>query len=109
MHTTPPIDDLLRDQAARWAAGDRAAVEAYLERHPGLRNHPRLLDLVYNEVILRERGGDTPDLSEYARRFPDLVTDLEIQWQIDGEFLAGEPTEAEQPAPTDHPPGLPVI
>src|SRR5271156_2028882 len=57
-------------------------VEAILERHPDLRNHPELLlDLIYNEVVLREQRGEAPTLSEYMRRFPELSTAIKDQFE----------------------------
>jgi eukaryotic-like serine/threonine-protein kinase len=89
---TPPLDDLLRDQAERWAAGDRVPAEFYVDRHPTLCDDPRLIDLVYNEIILRERAGETPRIGEFQRRFPQIAADLQIQWELDGELLTAPPS-----------------
>jgi hypothetical protein len=72
--TTPtPSALLLDDQDRRWQQGCRVPVESYLETSPWLRSDPEgLLDLIYNEVRLREEHGDTPALEEYRRRFPEL-------------------------------------
>ena len=57
-------------------------VEAILERHPDLRNNPELLlDLIYNEVVVREQRGEAPTLSEYMRRFPELSTAIKDQFE----------------------------
>lgn len=41
-----------------------------------------ILELVQNEVFLRESAGEIPQLDEYQRRFPDLAGMLEVQWQV---------------------------
>ena len=59
------------DQQERWRRGDRVSVEAYLERVPALQGEPEtVLDLVYSEVVLREKLGEAPQLEELVRRFP---------------------------------------
>src|SRR5204863_8064600 len=42
-----------------------------------------LLDLIYNEVMLRGQRGEVPKLEEYVGRFPELADQLRIQFQID--------------------------
>jgi serine/threonine protein kinase/tetratricopeptide (TPR) repeat protein len=77
------VEALLDDQACSWRRGERTAVETYLQRHPELRDEPdRLLDLIYHEVLLRTRGGETPQLAEYQRRFPELSEPLEDQFDV---------------------------
>ena len=72
----PESDDfsrstLLEDQRKRWRSGERTPVEAYLERRPKLgENENLVLDLIYNEVLLREELQEAPHADEYVRRFP---------------------------------------
>jgi serine/threonine protein kinase/Tfp pilus assembly protein PilF len=81
VHT--PSTSLLDDQNQRWQRGDRATAEDYLARDPALRSDPEaLLDLLYNEVRLREERGETPQLEEYRRRFPELGEMLQVQFEI---------------------------
>lgn len=64
----------MANRAARASYGDRTVVESYLKEHPGLRARPRdLLDLIYNEIVLRELNGESPDLDQYSCRFPDVA------------------------------------
>ena len=59
-----PVRRLLMDQRERWQQGDRALVEAYCEREQLLKENPdALLDLIYNEVCLREETECEPLLS----------------------------------------------
>jgi serine/threonine-protein kinase len=79
----PPVADLLADQRARWSRGDRVLVEAYVRRHPALRDDGEaLLDLIYNEVFLREQAGESPRRDEYLRRFPHLAGPIGAQFDV---------------------------
>jgi hypothetical protein len=74
---------LLADQRARWARGDCVPVEALLQQHPALHNDTEgLLDLIYQEVFLRERRGESPQRDEYLRRFPHLAGPLGEQFDV---------------------------
>src|SRR5262249_7140117 len=58
---------LLAEQRHRWRHGDRASVETYLRQHPALADDPEcLLDLIYNEVLLRQEAGEAPRAEEYV-------------------------------------------
>jgi serine/threonine-protein kinase len=74
---------LLLDQRERWERGERALVETYLQQHPNLASDVNaLLDLIYNEVFLREQQGEAPRLEEYAGRFPELAEPLRLQFEV---------------------------
>lgn len=111
-----PLASALAEQGRRWRAGTPAAVEECLERYPELRANPEaILDLIYNEVLLRTERGETPRLDEYTGRFPALADALgpifEVHQAVEsGRDLApsvseGEPTHlaagsgASEPAP----------
>src|SRR5215469_8417243 len=77
------IEQLCSHQRQDWRDGRRCAVEEYIARRPDLLlDSDAILDLVYNEIILREASGDQPDLEEYLRRFPALDTELRRQFDI---------------------------
>ena len=58
-------------------------MESYLERQPALGDDSEgLLDLIYNEVVLREEAGDEPQLEEYLGRFPRFRDELRLQFQV---------------------------
>jgi hypothetical protein len=62
---------LFADQRERWQRGQPAPLEAYSELLAGLGGEEELLlDLLYNEILLREERGDLPGLEEYLQRFP---------------------------------------
>ena len=74
---------LLADQRSRWQAGQPLSVESYLSQHPSLVEHPEcVLDLIYQEVFLREQRGETAHLEEYLKRFPQYAADLRLQFEV---------------------------
>jgi hypothetical protein len=74
---------LCADQRARWHLGERVRVEAYLEQNPGLHDDPEgLLDLIYNEVVLRQQGGEAPGLAEYLHRFGGFEEPLRLLFEV---------------------------
>src|SRR5438128_1267015 len=78
-----PLAQVLDDQRQRWRQGERPAVETYLRRYPALQSDAdALLDLIYNEVFLREQAGDRPRLEEYRQRFPHLAAELQLQFEV---------------------------
>jgi eukaryotic-like serine/threonine-protein kinase len=83
----PNIDTVLDDQSRRWQTGEREPVEAYLERHPELRERTGVaLDLIYHEALLRQRDGQKPCSEEYERRFPHLADEIRRQFAIHDAF-----------------------
>jgi tetratricopeptide (TPR) repeat protein len=101
---------LLRaEQRARWQLGDRVRVEAYLTRHPEVGADPEgLLDLVYNEVFLREEAGEAPSLEEYVERFPALGDQLRLIFEV---HIALRPGRVVVPdtVPPSLPPDSPAV
>ncbi|HEV3204187.1 MAG TPA: protein kinase, partial [Gemmataceae bacterium] len=72
-HLTPLqwVDMLCSEQRRNWHQGERRLAESYLEKHPNLQTDADcVLELVYNEILLREEQKETPVLEEYVRRFP---------------------------------------
>ena len=71
-----------------------------------------LLDLIYNEVVLREEDGDSPDLDEYlAATSLSLRRDLRSQFDVHRALESGRPFTLnlssasfvlENPAPSTH-------
>jgi WD40 repeat protein/serine/threonine protein kinase len=75
---------LLGKQRQEWERGERPPVEHYLEnlRAAGESwlDQDGVLDLLYNEIVLREEHGEHPSIDEYRRRFPEYADQL--QWQF---------------------------
>ncbi|MCK6548525.1 serine/threonine protein kinase, partial [Myxococcota bacterium] len=82
--------DRLTSQRARWERGERVSVEELLRQEPEPSSEV-VLDLVYNEIVLREESGDTPSLEEYLRRFPAHADALRLQFEVH-DALANEVT-----------------
>src|SRR4051812_265722 len=83
----PLLSLLLAHQRRGWRRGERAPVETYLERQPELHDDPEtVLDLIYNEIVLRAELGESPGLEEYVRRFPHLADPLGLQFELEGVF-----------------------
>ena len=76
-------DDLLDLQNRCWHEGRPSPIELFLENDRELSSNSEIvLDLIYNEVRLREASGETPDLEEYGRRFPALKEMLDVQFEV---------------------------
>jgi len=66
-----------RDQMQRWQRGEPCRVESYVGLLPRLRGDDEaILDLISNEVEIREEHHETPELVEYQQRFPKLTGQL---------------------------------
>src|SRR5262249_3193828 len=119
MTASTPLATLLRDdQRARWGRGEAVRVENYLEQHPGLREDSEgVLDLIYNEIVLREESGDAPQVAEYLQRFAHFEDQLhrlfEVHRALDGDWgthpnaSTGADTSS-TPRPPGDPPSPPL-
>src|SRR5947207_10875009 len=77
------LEQLIADQRRRWQASDREPVERYLEQRPALRDDAEaVLHLIFNEVVLREHRGESPQAEEYQARFPQLAEQLALQFAL---------------------------
>src|SRR5262245_55068328 len=75
---------MLDEQRRAWRNGERKLVESFLLRFPELcRDHASQLDLIYNEIVLREEVGERPTHQEYLQRFSDLREELSLQFEVD--------------------------
>ncbi len=80
----PLASKLVADLRLRWAAGEPALAESYLERHAELRGDASAaLDLIFAEYLARIEHGEAPERDDYFRRFPALVPALKIQFDLD--------------------------
>jgi serine/threonine protein kinase len=75
---------LLLEQRERWAHGDRVPVERLLEKvQPGTADPEAVLDLIYNEFLLREEAGEDPQPGDYFQRFPQFADELRVLFVVD--------------------------
>jgi tetratricopeptide (TPR) repeat protein/tRNA A-37 threonylcarbamoyl transferase component Bud32 len=78
----PQVDALLDRQKDAWTGGDRPRVEDLLA-DSSLSGEPEaFLDLLYNEIVLREELGEAPGLDEYVARYPQLADDLRLHFEV---------------------------
>jgi tetratricopeptide (TPR) repeat protein len=96
------------DQAARWEAGSPVRAEEYLKRFPTIAGHAdAALDLIFNEYLLGERRGQTPDTETFVRRFPAHAETLRLQIDLH-RAMTTQPTKdfadepSAKPAPADN-------
>src|SRR5271166_6203849 len=97
MSDTPPADSLdralaglLEQQRQCWQQGECVSVEVLLQTLPTVSGHPEaVLDLIYQEFLLREERGEKPQPAEYLRRFPHLADQLQVQFAVDRALAPG--------------------
>ncbi len=77
------VEFLQADQRRRWLEGERPVVESYFALHPRLLAEAALaLQLVYNELLLREAEGERPQMEDYVRRFPQFTEQLAPLFEV---------------------------
>ncbi len=75
---------ILSEQRRRWRKGQRVTVEELFVTFQSLEISDDLrLDLIYQEVLLREQLGEFPTVEEYITRFPMLESQLRLQFALD--------------------------
>jgi WD40 repeat protein len=99
MSDRPALVEVLLRQREAWQKGQRPPVEELLDLYPHLRaDGDAVLDLIYNELVLREESGQTLVPADYYRRFPDLEPALRAQFEVEEAMtLDGHPPEAAPP------------
>ena len=102
------IDDLIHRQTESWRTEQPLSIEDLVARFtPEDITHKEslsasvhsnyLLELICNEVALREECGESPTLQEYQDRFPYVSDTLKIQWDIDRLLDVAEPASITLP------------
>lgn len=105
---------LLAEQRRHWEQGRRVPVETWSARVPPLPAET-ILQLICQEIVLREEIGEAPALAEYLLRFPPLADELTLQFEVDQALGSGallsSPTlpEPSSAAPVHATPGLPSL
>jgi serine/threonine protein kinase/Flp pilus assembly protein TadD len=73
------VDRLAEELGRRWRAGERPVAEEYLARHPELLDRPEAaIELIYEELCLRQEHGEKVDGAELLRRFPQWGKQLRV-------------------------------
>src|SRR5947209_4062322 len=82
LHVPPQqarVEPILAVQRRLWRHGESRKVETFLADHPELRDDDEArLQLIFQEVVLREEQGQECHLEEYQKRFPELAGQLEL-------------------------------
>jgi eukaryotic-like serine/threonine-protein kinase len=76
------LDSLLDEQKRSWLNGQRPCAVDLLQGSSLQHDSEALLDLVYNEIVVREELGEQPSLQEYIERYPHLREDLELHFEV---------------------------
>jgi serine/threonine protein kinase/Flp pilus assembly protein TadD len=75
----PVVAALCDEMRRRWAAGDMVCAEAIFDRKPDLRRQPELaLEIIYEEICLRQERGEGGCFETLARRFPEWEDQLAV-------------------------------
>ncbi len=87
------VGRLADEMTAGWRAGDEPLAEVYFDRHPDLRLHAdAALELIAEELALREECGRPTSPSELTRRFPHWRSQVETLWHCQHAFPPGADT-----------------
>ncbi len=79
------MEALLQQQAADWVGGTPQTIRAYLDGdHAALDRRALLLELIHQEVLLRQARGESPELKDYAEDYPEIAESLQRLFEIQG-------------------------
>lgn len=76
------LDSLLDRQKQSWLEGRRPSVDDLLADSDLRSNDEAVLDLLYNEIVVRDELGETPTSEEYVRRYPHLSGEIEPLFEV---------------------------
>lgn len=76
------LDALLYRQSRSWLAGNRLSVEELLAGSGVQHDNEVQLDLIYNEIVLREGFGEKPSVEDYACQYPHLRESLQLHFEV---------------------------
>jgi serine/threonine-protein kinase len=103
------VEVMRNEQRQCWLKGERVVAETYFALHPRLLGDPTsALQMVYNEVLLREAEDDGPRLVDYIRRFPQFTDQLTPLFEVhraleSDELLAAAEPSSERALPRSEP------
>ncbi len=84
------LAEILARQEHDWAHGMHTSVDDLARGFQGACERGELLlELIHNEIVLREQAGESPTIEDYQRRFPELAETLRLQWEMD-QLIAGD-------------------
>lgn len=75
-------DEILDGQWQSWIEGRTPSIDDLLRGTSYEGNADAQLDLLYNEIVVKEELGLKPCLQDYTARYPHLAQDLELHFEI---------------------------
>jgi serine/threonine protein kinase/tetratricopeptide (TPR) repeat protein len=82
---TELLADVCAAQRRRWLEGDCVPAATLLHQHPRLADAVDCaVELVYNEILLREERGEVPAVEEYVGQFPQWASQLRQLFEVHG-------------------------
>ncbi len=84
---------LQADLVSRWKAQEPCPIEWYCDLYPEL-DREALVALLYEEYCLREEAGESPEVSEYQARFPDIAGSFREVLEIHDLIGRAQPTSS---------------
>jgi eukaryotic-like serine/threonine-protein kinase len=79
------LEQIISEQVKEWMSGARPPVKLFLSRHVGLYDQPTaLVELINQEIVLRQMRGESPRPEDYLVDFPDLAEPLSRLFEIHG-------------------------
>jgi serine/threonine-protein kinase len=99
----PRLVDVIRlDQSLRWRQGTPQRAEDYFARLPELRaDDEAVLQVIFNEFLLRQELGHAPTVEDYQQRFPTHATALQRQIELEQALGRLSTTEGALPPPPE--------
>jgi tRNA A-37 threonylcarbamoyl transferase component Bud32 len=81
----PELEAMLAEMVRDWDSGSPRPLRAYLDRRPRLIGRPDILvELINQEVVLRQMRGETPQPADYLAEFPELGEAIDRLFEIHG-------------------------
>ena len=72
-------------RSTAWMHGERPPIKLFMDRYPAIADHPKaLVELVNQEIVLRQIRGETPRPEDYLIDFPDLAEPLSRLFEVHG-------------------------
>ncbi len=102
------LDPVLDMQKRAWLEGGRPTVEDLVSRTFLSQDSGTLLDLIYNEIVIREEMGENPAIDDYTCRYPELSEELKLHFEVHRALQADNLVETEGFGPLRAAAGVPL-
>ena len=74
--------ELLDKQRLLWESGERPLIATLLANSPWEQDAEAQVDLIYNEIVIREDLQQVVPLEDYIARYPQHAVDLKLQFEL---------------------------